>query len=119
LDCPDAELSIVILDDAQMAKLNRDYRHKDGPTNVIAFAMRDGEFGDLNTDLLGDVVISLDTTRREALDEGISTHQRFNQLLVHGILHLLGYDHEISQVDAHRMEAKSQELMAMIGNGKG
>lgn len=102
-----------------MAKLNREYRHKNGPTNVIAFAMREGDFGDLNADLLGDVVISLDTAKREAVEEGISTHQRFNQLLVHGILHLLGYDHEISRLEAQRMEGKSLELMAIIGDHEG
>jgi probable rRNA maturation factor len=116
LDCPDSELSILIVDDPQIEELNQQYLHREGPTNVIAFAMRDGEFSDLSPHLLGDVVISTDTTAREAQTSAMSMQRRFNELLVHGILHLMGYDHETSEEEARVMEDKSRELMKLVGN---
>ena len=114
LDCPDGEISILIVDDPQIEKLNRRYLNRHGPTNVIAFPMREGEFSHLTPELLGDVVISTDTAAKEAQNSGTSFEQRFNELLVHGILHLFGYDHETSDQDARKMEKKSQELLEMI-----
>jgi probable rRNA maturation factor len=116
LDCLDSEISILIVDDPQIAQLNQQYLNREGPTNVIAFAMREGEFSDLSPHLLGDVVISMDTVAREAQVAAMSMERRFNELLVHGILHLLGYDHETSKEDARVMEDKSRELMALIQN---
>ena len=78
--------------------------------------MREGEFSHLSPQLLGDVVISTDTAAREAQDSGMSMDQRFKELLVHGILHLFGYDHETSDQDARKMEKKHQELLELIGN---
>lgn len=109
----DDELSILIVDDAEMAELNQTYRNKTGPTNVLSFSMREGEFGAI-TPLLGDVVISADTTRREADEAGITFSERLSQLLVHGILHLIDYDHERSEADATIMENKSRELLRLI-----
>jgi len=114
LEHPDSELSILIVDDPQIAGYNRSYLKREGPTNVIAFPMREGQFGDVNPQLLGDVVISVDTTRREAEEMGVSFIHRFKALLIHGVLHLLGYDHEASDEAALRMEAKSLELMQVV-----
>jgi probable rRNA maturation factor len=114
LDCPEAELSILIVDDQQIAQLNHQYLKREGPTNVIAFPMRPGPFSDIAPDLLGDVVISADTAEREAQRAGISTQDRFDQLLIHGILHLLGYDHEHSAADASKMEEKADELLKLL-----
>ncbi len=114
LDCPEGELSILIVDDPQIENLNRQYLQRRGPTNVIAFAMREGEFSQVSPQLLGDVVISMDTAAREAEKAGISLQRRFDELLVHGILHLFGYDHETSDEDARIMEEKSQELIELI-----
>ena len=114
LDNPDGELSILLLDDAQIAILNWDYLHREGPTNVIAFPMRAGEFSEINPLLLGDVVISLETAEREGLAGGQDMMERFVELLIHGILHLFGYDHENSEVEAEEMEAKSKELLEML-----
>ena len=114
LDCPDGEISILIVDDIQIEKLNRKYFDRSGPTNVIAFPMREGEFSHLNPQILGDVVISTDTAAKEARNCGMSVEQRFKELLVHGILHLFGYDHETSDQDAQNMEKKSRELLALI-----
>ena len=117
MDCPDSELSILIVDDPQIAELNLQYLDRKGPTNVIAFAMREGDFPDLSPHLLGDVVISTDTAAREAENAAMSFDRRFNELLVHGILHLLGYDHESDEEEARVMDDKSRELMALIRKG--
>ncbi len=109
----DEELSILLIDDERMASLNEEYRGKKGPTNVLSFSMREGEFGGL-TPLLGDVVISVETAFREAEDATIALDERLSQLLVHGILHLVDYDHERSEEDAKIMEKKSLELLRLI-----
>ncbi|MCP4628098.1 MAG: rRNA maturation RNase YbeY [bacterium] len=117
LDFPDGEISILLVDDPRIAALNQEYLNRPGPTNVIAFAMREGDYSHLTPHLLGDVVISMDTADREARDAGMSMEIRFNELLVHGILHLFSYDHENDDEEARRMEEKSRELMELIGNG--
>ena len=114
LDCPDGELSILIVDDHRMAELNQTYLQHEGPTNVISFSMREGDFGDINPQLIGDVVISADTCAREADQAGIPAERRFDQLLIHGILHLFGYDHVQSQTRARVMEAKSEALLTLL-----
>jgi len=114
LDCPDGEISILIVDDPRIEELNQQYLNRQGPTNVIAFAMREGEFADLSPHLLGDVVISMDTAAKEAQIAATSMEQRFNELLVHGILHLMGFDHETSEDDARVMEDKSREVLALL-----
>ena len=111
---PDAQLSILIVDDPQIAELNVTYLNHEGPTNVISFPMQEGPFAGITPDLLGDVVISADTTHREAEDAGLSMTERFDQLLIHGILHLVGYDHIHSNEEAALMEGKSEALMAML-----
>ncbi len=109
----DSELSIVLTDDADIAQINQEYLQHEGPTNVISFPMQEGEFSGINPQMLGDVVISLDTALKEAQDAGISLEERFNDLLIHGIMHLLGYDHE-NEEDEAEMEAKSRELKEML-----
>jgi len=110
----DAELSLLICDDAEITRYNAQYLNRQGPTNVIAFPMQEGEFSGISAYLLGDVVISADTAHKEAKDMGISFGQRFDELLVHGILHLFGYDHEKSEPEENRMEEKTQELLHLI-----
>jgi len=80
--------------------------------------MREGEFSHLSPQLLGDVVISTDTVAKEAQNSAMSMEQRFKELLVHGILHLFGYDHETSKQDARKMEKKSQALLELIRDVK-
>ena len=118
MDCPEAELSILIVDDQQIAQLNHQYLNREGPTNVIAFPMRQGPSSDITPNLLGDVVISADTAKREAKSAGISAQHRFDQLLVHGTLHLLGYDHEHSASEASKMEKKAKELLQLLEHKK-
>lgn len=111
---PDAELSILVVSDDEIAEMNRQYLQRQGPTNVISFPMNEGEFNDINPELLGDVVISVDTAEREAKEAGIDIIERFNDLLIHGILHLLGYDHETGDADAERMAEKSKYLKKIL-----
>ncbi len=114
LEYPDAELSILIVDDQQIARLNQAYLNRKGPTNVISFPMREGRFSEIAPNLLGDVVISIETACQEGQKGGLSLEERFDQLLIHGILHLLGYDHENTKSEARKMEKKAQELLEII-----
>jgi probable rRNA maturation factor len=115
LGCPPSEISVAIVGDRAIRILNREYLGKDRPTNVISFSMQEGDFGTVNPALLGDVVISADTAAREADEGGIPFRERLLFLLMHGILHLTGYDHERSgEEEARRMEAKEQEIFALL-----
>ena len=106
---------MAIVGDRTMRVLNRDYLQKDRPTNVISFSMQEGEYAAINPELLGDIVISADTAAREAEEGGITFWERLVFLLLHGILHLTGYDHERSgEEEARRMEAKEQELFDLL-----
>ncbi len=106
-----AELSIVLTDDDQIQKLNRVYRKKNRPTDVLAFAMAEGEFGDMETGLLGDVVISVPTARRQAKAAGKPFLEEATMLLAHGLLHLLGWDHDTPSRD-RAMRAETDRLCA-------
>jgi probable rRNA maturation factor len=114
LECHDGELSILIVDDPEIAKLNKTYLGRTGPTNVISFPMQDSQFGGINPNLLGDVVISLDTVAREAQENSISIEARFQELLIHGILHLFGFDHEKTPEQAREMINKEEELLRLL-----
>ncbi len=103
----------MITDDAEMAGLNQTYRNRTGPTNVLAFPMHEGDFPDLNPELLGDVVIAMDTAAREAEEMGLSLAHRFDFLLIHGVLHLFGFDHETDEA-AEVMDDKTEELFKII-----
>lgn len=113
---PDGELSILIVDDSRIEKLNNKYFNRAGPTNVIAFPMQEGKFSNIAPHLLGDVVISVETAEKEGKAGGISLEERFLQLLAHGILHIFGYDHEKTEQEAEKMEEKSRELLELIND---
>lgn len=118
LGCPeDAELSVLIVDDPAIQRINRDYLERDRPTNVISFSQQEGDIPDFAETgmLLGDVVISADTAWRDARDAGIDMFAEMVFLLLHGILHLLGYDHERgSTEEAELMEEKEREIYALL-----
>ena len=114
LGCDAHELSIVIMGDPGIQELNLNFRGIDKPTNVLSFPMQEGEFSDITPGLLGDVVISVDRAEKEAKQAGISLDERISQLLIHGILHLIGFDHEIDDQAADTMEKKSLELLRVI-----
>ena len=90
----DAELSVLLVDDARIRDLNRRYLNRDKPTNVLAFPMREGEFPTLHPNLLGDLVISVETAKRQSDRFGLDEMEMVILLMVHGILHLIGYEHE-------------------------
>jgi probable rRNA maturation factor len=102
-------LSIVLTGDAQVRRLNRQYRGQDKPTNVLSFAA-----GAEADPLLGDVVIAFGVTRREAANENKALAAHLTHLVIHGVLHLLGYDH-IRDKDAHVMERRESAIMARMG----
>jgi probable rRNA maturation factor len=117
-----AEMSLVLADDALVRTLNRDYRDKDKPTNVLSFALLDGSD---DTDdvlardegmpiLIGDVILAFETVQREAREQGKSVEDHLTHLVIHGVLHLLGYDH-LSDPDADRMERLETSILARMG----
>jgi len=110
----EGELSILLTDDEEIAGLNRQYRGKEGPTNVLAFPMRETPPAGTDAGMLGDIVISLDTAHREAGACHTTLPETVFRLLVHGLLHLLGYDHEKSDEEAGRMQEIQDRLLAMI-----
>jgi probable rRNA maturation factor len=107
------ELSVVLADDATVRTLNRDYRATDAATDVLSFAQLEGDAfarPDGAADHLGDVIISVETARRQADEYGQTLDDEVSHLLVHGILHLLGYDHELPQ-DAVLMRAHEDAVL--------
>jgi probable rRNA maturation factor len=117
---PRLAASLLLTSDAAVHALNRDWREQDKPTNVLSFPMleRDGLLG-LDPEgppiLLGDVALAHETCAREAMEKGISLEQHATHLIVHGLLHLAGHDHEISPADADAMEALETKALALIG----
>lgn len=108
-----AEVSVVLADDTMMRKLNLDYRGKDTSTNVLAFpAEDDGAAG--RARLLGDVVLAFETVHREAAERSMSLADHVSHLVVHGMLHLLGRDHE---TDVHAAAMEALEIAILDGLG--
>ncbi len=103
---------MLLVDDADMAELNRAYRGVRGPTDVLAFPMAEGRFGALAAELLGDVVISVETAARQAGPAGL--RGELSLLLTHGVLHLLGYDHG-TPGERRAMWRKQAEVLAALG----
>lgn len=116
------ELSLTLTDDATIQAINRKYRNKDTPTDVLSFPLLDFSdneeeefpFPVTEVEALGDVVISLDRCRAQAQEVGHGVADEFYRLLVHGILHLYGYDHEISSKEEARMKSQEDELLAYL-----
>ncbi len=104
------ELSLLLVDDAQIQELNRRYLHQDKPTNVLAFSMREGEYSLLHPHLLGDIIVSVETAQRQSNRFGLDEMGMVILLLIHGILHLIGYEHEGSKGGARKMALKQKEL---------
>ncbi|MBI5605923.1 MAG: pyridoxine 5'-phosphate synthase [Deltaproteobacteria bacterium] len=113
-ETPEGEVSLLFVEDREMARYNRKYLDRKGPTNVLAFPMKEGLYPEVSPLLWGDVVISTETALREAGEAGISLADRIRFLLIHGLLHLMGYDHEGSRYEARRMEAKTEEIINRI-----
>ena len=108
------EASIVLADDALVRDLNMTYRHQDRPTNVLAFEAEQDQLTCEGPRLLGDVVLARETVLREAEEQGKSLADHVSHLVVHGMLHLLGYDHGAA-ADAEDMEALEISILASLG----
>jgi probable rRNA maturation factor len=115
------EISLRLTTDEEVRILNRDYRHKDSPTNVLSFPMVQpdlletiSENSDDGEVLFGDIVLAHGVCVREAAEKGVSVEDHAAHLIVHGTLHLLGYDH-IDDAEAEHMEAIEREAMADLG----
>ena len=114
LECEKKEISILLTDDKKMQKLNKQYRGQDQTTDVLSFPQNEAESEGLNPHLLGDVIVSTVTARRQSTDHGLSLEEELVLLLTHGTLHLLGYDHERSDEEAHHMKEKTRELFCRV-----
>ena len=117
LDQADRQVSIVFMNDQSMAGYNSKYRGRKGPTNVLSFPTADLHTGlppELAGEELGDILISVETAQREAEKNNISLHRRITELIIHGTLHLLGYDHEQSSRQALVMWEKEQQLLNQL-----
>ncbi len=111
----ETELSVFICDDKEITFIHKEYFGIDEPTNVISFAQAEGEFTEVEPQMLGDVVISFETAARDAVEAGHSLDDELIFLLIHGILHLSGYDHEGDRAgEAPVMEAREDELFKMV-----
>jgi probable rRNA maturation factor len=104
------EISIVIVDDEEITRLNRRYFHRRRPTNVIAFPMAAGNPAAIHPEILGDVVISAETAKCQAMAVGGEPEEEVLFLMIHGLLHLAGYNHEGPPGERRKMEAKEREL---------
>jgi probable rRNA maturation factor len=111
LGLPEGELSILLVDDPQIQELNRRYLHRDKPTNVLAFPMGKGKGSGLHPNLLGDLVISVETAQRQSNRFGLNDFEMIALLMIHGLLHLVGYEHEGTRKGAREMAAKQKELL--------
>jgi probable rRNA maturation factor len=110
---PDSELSLVFTDDAAIRELNNDWRDKDKPTNVLSFPAFPIKPGQKPGPMLGDIVIARETVEREARDEEKSFEHHLTHLIVHGVLHLLGYDH-LTNEEAEEMEQLERKILARL-----
>jgi len=115
------ELSVALTDDREIHELNRVFRRRNQPTDVLAFAMREGEAhgppDGRHPEMLGDVVVSIDTARRQAARRRRSVESEIRLLLAHGLLHLVGYDHRTDE-EERLMKAKTRELCRAAGLGR-
>jgi probable rRNA maturation factor len=108
------ELTVVLVDDPEITRLNRQYFRRNRPTNVISFPLMDDSPVSFPSRLLGDVVISAETARRDAGEVGKKAEDEILFLLIHGILHLLGYDHEGAKEERLCMERKEREIFSLL-----
>ncbi len=111
LDCSNQEVSILLTTDADIRELNQQFRNIFQPTDVLSFPQNTDEDPPIpGEEILGDIAVSLDTAQTQAIEHGLTFEEEIILLLIHGILHLLGYDHEISEQEEEKMRRKTREL---------
>jgi probable rRNA maturation factor len=116
LACDRDELSILFADDGMITDLNSRYLGRQGPTNVLAFPMSDDQVSGVASGMLGDVAISVDTAIRESEESGERLEETICRLLIHGILHLMGYNHG-SVREERIMRKEEKRLLLMVREG--
>lgn len=112
LDCKDKEISLVLVDNYQIQAINKEYLDRSRPTNVISFSQVEGEFSNIHPHILGDVVVSVERALSDSLAGGLTFEDELDFLVIHGVLHLLGYNHEntTNPEEEERMQDKTEEL---------
>jgi probable rRNA maturation factor len=119
MDCANKELSISFVDDNTIKQLNNHYLQRDSSTNVLSFSLQEGEYGNINPNIMGDIVISTETAQRDAAIGDLSLSEEIDFLIIHGLLHLLGFNHEkTTKAQTTKMQIKERELFGMLSSGK-
>lgn len=115
----DFEVSVSFVNDTRIHELNKEYRNIDRPTDVLSFPLGENGVYDINNEtgasLLGDIVISIQTAMKQAEIYGHSLEREIGFLTVHSMLHLLGYDHELGQLEERIMREKEEEILNVLG----
>lgn len=115
LNCGNKEISITFVNDPTIQIINKKYLSKDKPTNVISFSLQEGEFSGINPELLGDVIISVDTASSDAKKGHLTFDEEILFLIIHGLLHILGYNHvNTSKANVLKMKRKENELFSLL-----
>jgi probable rRNA maturation factor len=118
LECADKEISINFVDDTKIKQLNKQYLGKNKATNVLSFSLREDEYGNINPQVLGDIVISVETAQKDAVYGNLTVDQEIDFLIIHGLLHLLGYNHEnTTKKETSKMRKKERELFNIACGG--
>lgn len=111
----DSEVSLLLVDDNQIREINRKYLNRDRPTNVISFAMNEGAFGDVHPEILGDIILSVETAARDAIACNVDFMDEVEFLLIHGLLHISGYNHEnVESSEAEKMKKREREFFFLL-----
>ncbi|OPY09501.1 MAG: Endoribonuclease YbeY [Syntrophaceae bacterium PtaB.Bin095] len=115
LGCPEREVSLLFVDNEAISEINRQYLNRPGPTNVISFSQTEGDFGHINPLLLGDIVISAQRAVSDAQAGNLDVNDEIDFLVIHGLLHLLGYNHEGSdEREAVQMREMENEIFQKL-----
>lgn len=119
MDCANKELSISFVDDNTIKQLNNHYLQRNHSTNVLSFSLQEGEYGNVNPHILGDIVISTETAQRDAAKGDLSLSEEIDFLIIHGLLHLLGFNHEnTTKAQTTKMQVKERELFGILNSDK-
>lgn len=119
MDCANKELSISFVDDNTIKQLNNHYLQRNHSTNVLSFSLQEGEYGNVNPHILGDIVVSTETAQRDAAKGDLSLSEEIDFLIIHGLLHLLGFNHKnTTKAQTTKMQMKERELFGILNSGK-
>ncbi|MCX5857142.1 MAG: rRNA maturation RNase YbeY [Deltaproteobacteria bacterium] len=117
LKCADQEISLLFVDNEQIREMNRQYLNRDHATNVISFPLKEGAYGHINPQVLGDIVISVERAFQDAAAGDLSLDDEIDFLVIHGLLHLLGYNHEGGNEDEAKKMKEKENAVFFLLNG--